>query len=86
MEPFPMIVRHELFGHEPQVSLSEDYEMVQALVPAGLTRWQPFSRSPGVSSLPAVARRRRWWAVNDNLYPPVAASSCSWRTRLSSST
>jgi len=42
MEPLPMIVRHELFEHEPRVSLSEDYEMVQALV----VFRQPLIRAP----------------------------------------
>jgi hypothetical protein len=50
------------------------------------TRSQHFRRSSGVSNLPAVASRWRWPMVNDNFLPPVAASNCSRRMRLSSST
>ena len=57
-----------------------------ARIVAGLTSRQYLRRSSGVSNLPPSARRRRWWAVKEIFLPPVRASTCSQRMRLSSST
>ena len=33
MKAFPMVVDHEFLDDEPQMSLAEQYEVIQALVP-----------------------------------------------------
>ena len=47
----------------------------QARIVAGLTSWQYFRRSSGLSSLPPSARPRRWPAVKEIRPLPVTSSS-----------